>query len=118
MSDNFNSIGPSKYRTSDESDTRQICYYNRNKKDKLFNRFLSERKQCADEDITFEIKTITEETNDGNINYYELNNELDEFKYGFSNDDRRNSKRTIQQSSRRENTGEKSVRKKPKLLSS
>ena len=38
---NFNSIGPSKYRTSAESDTRQICYYNQNKTDKLFNRFLS-----------------------------------------------------------------------------
>ena len=114
---NLNSIGPSKYRTTAEIDARQICYYNRNEKDKLFDRFLSERKQCEGEDITFEIKSIIEETNDENINYYGLNGELDEFKNGFSNDDRKNSKRTIQQSSRTDNTREKSVRKNPKFLS-
>ena len=58
--------------------------------------FFSERKQCAGKDITFEIKSIIEKTNDGNINYCEQNNELDELKNGFSNDDRRNSKRAIQ----------------------
>ena len=31
---NFNLIGSSKFRTSVESDTQQICYYNQNKKDK------------------------------------------------------------------------------------
>ena len=88
-------IGPSKYRASTESDTCQICYYNRNKKYKLFNRIFSERKQCkqcAGEDIAFEIKSKIEETNEGDINYYEVTNELDELKNGFSNDYRRNSK--------------------------
>ena len=75
----FSSIGPSKYRTRAESDTRQICYYNRNKKDKIFNKFLDIRKQGTGEDIIFEIKNIFEETNNGQISYYELNNELNEF---------------------------------------
>ena len=53
---NFNLIGPSKFRTSAESDTPQIFYCNRNKKDKSFNKFLALRNQNAGEDITFEIK--------------------------------------------------------------
>ena len=115
---NFNSIGPSKYRTSAESNTRQICYYNRNKKDKLFNRFLSERKQQASENITFEIKSIIEETNNENINYYKLNNELNDFKNDHVNDNKRNFKRTIQYFGRTDNTRRKSVsRKKLKFLS-
>ena len=54
---NFNSIGPSKFRTNAEDGQRQICYYNRNKKDKLFNRFLALRKQDAGENITLKQKT-------------------------------------------------------------
>ena len=55
---NFNSIGPSKFRTNAEDGRRQICYYNRNKKDKSLNRFLALRKQDAGENIIFEIKNI------------------------------------------------------------
>ena len=36
---NFNSLGPSKFRTNAENITEQIFYHNRNRKDKSFNRF-------------------------------------------------------------------------------
>ena len=43
MSDNrykgLNDLGPVKFRTQADSDTEQICYYNRNKKDTSFNFF-------------------------------------------------------------------------------
>ena len=57
---NFNSIGSSKYRNSAESDKQLICYYNRNKKDKLFNKFLSVRKQSTVDRIIFEMENIIE----------------------------------------------------------
>ena len=66
---NFNSIWSSKFRTNAEDGQRQICYYNRNKKDKLFNRFLVLRKQGTRENMIFEIKNIIEETYVGNFDY-------------------------------------------------
>ena len=53
---NFHSIGLSKFRKNAEDGQRQICYYNRNKKDKSFNRFLALRKQNSGENIIFEKK--------------------------------------------------------------
>ena len=35
----INDLGPVKFRTQADSDTEQICYYNRNKKDTSFNSF-------------------------------------------------------------------------------
>ena len=76
---NFNSIGSSKYRTSAESDKPQICCYNQNKKDKLFNKFLLMRKQSAGDNFVFEIENIVEETNNVDILYYKVTNELIKF---------------------------------------
>ena len=113
----FNSIGPSKYRTSAESYIRQICYYNRSKKDKLFNRLLSVRKQHAGDKIIFEIENIIEKTSNGDINYYKVTNELNEFnKNGRSNYNRRGTKRTIQQPGSTDITRRKRVNKKPRFL--
>ena len=39
----FNDLGPGKFRTQADSETEQICYYNRNKKDTSFNCFLATR---------------------------------------------------------------------------
>ena len=68
---NFNSIEPSNFRTTAESRTEQICYYNRNEKDKSFNRFLALRKQTAGGNIIFEIKNIIEEKKPGDFAYYD-----------------------------------------------
>ena len=40
-----NKLGPAKFRTQTDKNIKQICYYNRNKKDKPFNSFLAIRKQ-------------------------------------------------------------------------
>ena len=76
---NFNSIGSLKDRTSAESDKPQICCYNQNKKDKLFNKFLLMRKQSAGDNFVFEIENIVEEANNVDILYYKVTNELIKF---------------------------------------
>ena len=40
-----NELRPAKFRTQADKNIKQICYYNRNKKDKPFNSFLAIRKQ-------------------------------------------------------------------------
>ena len=112
---NFNSIEPSKFRTNAEDGQHQICYYNRNKRDK-FNRLLALRKQNAGKNIIFEIKNIIEETNVGNFDYYEAKNELSEFENGRSNDNRRNFKRPIPNPSLTGHSSRRIVRKKPRFL--
>ena len=95
----------------------KFCYYNRNKRDKSFNRFLAIRKQNTGKNIIFEVKNITEETKTGDFDYYELNNELDKFKDGTSNDNRQDFKRTISKPSSTDDTRSAVIRKKPKFLS-
>ena len=56
------------------------------------------RKQPAGDSIIFETENIIEETNNGDINYYKVTNELNDFnRNGRSNDDGRSTKRTVQQ---------------------
>ena len=112
----FNSIGPSKSRTNTEDGQRQICHYNRNKKDKSSNRFLALRKQNAGENIIFEIKNIIEEANVGNFDYYELTNERSEFENGRSDDNRGNIKRPISKPMSTDDSTRRIVRKKSRFL--
>ena len=52
-----NDLGPARFRTQADNNKEQICYYNRNKKDKTFNCFLALRKQTSTTDkIIFSIK--------------------------------------------------------------
>ena len=99
---NFNSLGPPKFRTNAESGTEQICYYNRNRKDKSFNQFLALRKKTANDSITFEIKNVVEETETGSFDYYDINSELEELNNGRFDDNRSNPKRPISEPSRQE----------------
>ena len=48
-----NDLGPSRFRTQAHNNQQQICYYNRNKKDKTFNCFLALRKQISTTDNNF-----------------------------------------------------------------
>ena len=41
----INDLGPSRFRIQADNNQEQICYYNRNKKGKMFNCFLALRKQ-------------------------------------------------------------------------
>ena len=49
-----NDLGLAKFRRQADSDTEQICYYNRNKKDTSFHSFSSLRKETSSaSEITF-----------------------------------------------------------------
>ena len=75
-----NHLGPAKFRTQADNDTEQICYYNRNKKDKTFNSFLVVRKhtQAADKIIFSIVKTV-DKTNRKDAIYTDIDHELHEF---------------------------------------
>ena len=76
---NVNNLGLSKFRTDAENGHKQICYFNRSKKDKVFNRFLAVRKEtCADE-IIFSIVNLIDKSNYLETAYYKIENELKEF---------------------------------------
>ena len=75
-----NHLGPAKFRTQADNNTEQICYYNRNKKDKTFNSFLVVRKhtQAADKIIFSIVKTV-DKTKRKDAIYTDIGDELHEF---------------------------------------
>ena len=73
-----NSSGPSKFRTGAENDKEQICYYNYNKKDRLFNSFLAIRKQTSTGEIIFSIVNLVDKSNKTKDIYYNNGDELSE----------------------------------------
>ena len=122
----FNDLGPARFRTQADSDTGQICYYNRNKRDTIFNSFLEVRKETSfASEITFAIVKVIDKTNRNDIIYSEISDELSDFKNDIT-------QRTIQQTSesdtvrkttdrkrpnRRQHTRHRRVSKKPRFLS-
>ena len=58
-----NELGPAKFRTQVDNNSQQLCYYIRNKRDKIFNTFLAIRKQTSTgEKIIFSIGKIIDNT--------------------------------------------------------
>ena len=86
-----NNLGLTKFRTGAENGKEQICYNNRSRKDKLFNRFLAVRKETSADEIIFSIVNSIDKTNELENVYYEIDNELKEF-----DNDRVQLNRTIQ----------------------
>ena len=79
---NVNDLGPSRNRTQADNN-QEICYHNRNKKEKTFNCFLVLRKQTpATDKIIFSIENLIDKTNKKEDIYFEINDELS----GFNND--------------------------------
>ena len=74
-----NNSGPSKFRTNAENDKEQICYFNYNKKDKIFNRFLVVRKQTSTGEIIFSIVNLIDKSSKFKDSYYKIGDELREF---------------------------------------
>ena len=74
-----NSLGPSKFRAGAKNDKQQICNYNYNKKDMMFNRFLAIRKQTSTGEIIFSIVNLIDKSNKTKNIYYNIGNELNEF---------------------------------------
>ena len=105
-----NNLGPSKFRTGAENGHQQICYFNRNKKDEIFNRFVAVRKETSVNEIIFSIVNLIDKSNNlGNV-YYKIDNELKEF-----NNDRLQFKRIIRRSSPEDiaGTGEQQQQQQP-----
>ena len=88
----INDLGPAKFRTQADNKEKQICYYNRNKRDKIFNCFLAVRKQTPTTNkIIFSIVNLTDKTNKNDNIYFEISDKLSDF-----NNDNIQFKRPIQ----------------------
>ena len=75
-----NSLGPAKFRTQAINSKEQICYYNKNKRDKKFNCFLAVGKQpSTSADIMFSIVKLLNKTNKNDNVYFETNDKLSDF---------------------------------------
>ena len=74
-------LGPAKFRTQTDNNKEQICYYNRNKRDTRFNSYFAVRKQTSSiSEIIFSIDKVIDKTNRNNNIYFEINDELSDFK--------------------------------------
>ena len=77
----INDLGPAKFRTEADNNKEQICYYKRKKKDTSFNSFLALRKKTSSAgEIIFSIVNIIDKTNKNKNIYFEINDELSDFK--------------------------------------
>ena len=77
----INNLGPAKFRTqADKLD--KICYYNRNKKDTIFNSFMDLRKETSSSasKIKFSIVKAIDKTNRHDTIYSEISDKLSDFK--------------------------------------
>ena len=76
-----NDLRAAKCRTRADNNKEQICYYNRNKRDKSFNSFLTMRKQTSlASEILFSIVKLIDKTNENSCIYFETDNELSDFR--------------------------------------
>ena len=80
----INNVGTSKFRTGVKNDKEQVCYFNYNKKDRAFNRFLAIRKPTSTSEIIFFIVSLIGKSKKFEDNYYKISNELREFDNDFS----------------------------------
>ena len=74
-----NYLGPSKFRTGAKNGKEQIYYYNRNKKNKVYNKFLAIRKETSASDIIFSVEKLIHNSNNLENIYYKIDDELKEF---------------------------------------
>ena len=60
---NINYLGPPKLRTDAKNGKEQVCYFNLNKKDKIYEKFLAVRKETSAIDIIFFIEMLIDSSN-------------------------------------------------------
>ena len=133
---NENDLEPEKFRTEAEIDKEQVCYYNYNKKDRAFNRFLAVRKQTSTDAIIFSIVNLTDKSNNHEDNYFKVGGELRKLnnvsiqpeqriqRVSKTHPDRGTNDRRQQQQQQQQqrpgqnqNNGRRRVSKKPRFLS-
>ena len=74
----INNLEISKFRTGAKYDKEQVCYFNHNRKNRAFNRFLAAAKQTAIGKINFSIVSLIDKSNKFEGSYYKIGNELRE----------------------------------------
>ena len=91
-----NNLGPSKFRIGAENGAEQICYYNRNKKDKVYNKFLAVRKEKSANEIIVSIEKLLDNPNKTETIFLKIDDELKEFENQKIDNRRGQFKRPIQ----------------------
>ena len=91
-----NNFGLSKFRIGAENGAEQICYYNRNKKDKVCNKFLAVRKETSANEIIFSIEKLLNNPNKTESIFLKIDDEIKEFENQKIDNRRGKFKRPIQ----------------------
>ena len=74
-----NNLGLSKFKTGAKDGKEQACYFNYNKKDRAFNKYLAVRKETSANEIIFSIFSLIDKSNRFEDNYCIINDKLREF---------------------------------------
>ena len=74
-----NDLGAAKFRTGAKNNKEQVCYYNYNKKDRAFNRFLTVRNQTSTDAIVFSIVDFIDKSKRYKDICFKISDELREF---------------------------------------
>ena len=74
-----NNLGASEFRIGVENYKEKTCYFNYNKKDRVFNRFLAVRKKTPDREIVFSTIKLKNKSNKSEDIYYNLGDKLRKF---------------------------------------
>ena len=74
-----NNLGASEFRIGVENYKEKTCYFNYNKKDRVFNRFLAVRKKTPDREIVFSTVKLKNKSNKSEDIYYNLGDKLRKF---------------------------------------
>ena len=75
-----NDLGTAKFRTGAKNNKEQVCYYNYNKKDRVFNRFLTVRNQTSTDAIVFSIVDFIDKSKRYKDICFKISDEIREFK--------------------------------------
>ena len=59
----INNLGRAKFRTGAKNEKERVCYYNCNKKNRVFNRFLVAKKQTSLDGIIFHAVDLINKSN-------------------------------------------------------
>ena len=74
-----NNLGLSKFKTGAKDGKEQACYFNYNKKDRAFNKYLAVRKETSANEIIFSIFSLIDKSNRFEDNYHIISDGLREF---------------------------------------
>ena len=71
--------GPAKYRTEENSNFEQFCYYGKSKNDRLFHKFLAKMIDENENSLVFQIDSVINVTKNSETKIYKAVQELKNF---------------------------------------